>query len=489
MYQLNDDNHLDLLSKHAADNYDAPHNPSWEAVQRRLDQELPVKKEKRRRGVLFFILMVALLATGGVLWYSSSTKNNSARGGISDKKIASPTIIQTPVTANNQLSKKTSTVSPQPKLLTNVEPGKEENETPVYINNKQIEKIPGIPKTDAKQPVVVNKKPVKPFSPASRNSIPDNSAITNLPGKEKPSVVSTSPVKRAKPAGSFVKSKAKKSSRTQKEEIVPDAIVEPGREYIVSANEKNADITSLKKESSIPNLPPANTDSVKQAPATINHTPAAATTSNGQKNKKAAPHRFFSVALLTGTDISTIKFKYADDPGIHAGIIAGYHFNKKWSLHTGAVYTKSNYKLAGSDYHPPKHYWTQYVRLETVQGDCRMWEIPVQLRYLLNPAANNRWFVSGGVSSYLMKKQQYDYTYKNNTGVPVTRSWQTDSASNYMFSVVHLSAGWEKSLGKRLNLQVEPYTKIPLSGLGFGSIRLTSFGINFSIQWKQPIKP
>jgi hypothetical protein len=42
----------------------------------------------------------------------------------------------------------------------------------------------------------------------------------------------------------------------------------------------------------------------------------------------------------------------------------------------------------------------------------------------------------------------------------------------------------ERSLGKRFSLQAEPYLKVPLTGLGKGSMRMDSYGILFTLKYK-----
>ena len=67
------------------------------------------------------------------------------------------------------------------------------------------------------------------------------------------------------------------------------------------------------------------------------------------KNNKS-----INIGLLAGMDISTVKFNYGDNAGYNLGLMAGYQHNRQWSVYTGIIYTKKNYKLNGSDYHPPK---------------------------------------------------------------------------------------------------------------------------------------
>jgi Outer membrane protein beta-barrel domain len=213
-----------------------------------------------------------------------------------------------------------------------------------------------------------------------------------------------------------------------------------------------------------------------------------ASTKAAIKKKSSKNNSSINIGLVAGIDLSTVKFTHSDNAGYNFGLMAGYQFNRRWSVYTGVIYTKKNYALEGSDYHPPKHYWTQYVNLQTVEGYCRMWELPLLARYNFNPGAKTVFFTSTGLSSYFMKKQQYNYSYKNNMNQQLSAAWSNDSTFNHVFSILHLSAGFEKPLGRHMNWQIEPYAKIPLGGVGFGNIRLSSFGVNFSVQYRQRIR-
>jgi hypothetical protein len=128
------------------------------------------------------------------------------------------------------------------------------------------------------------------------------------------------------------------------------------------------------------------------------------------------------------------------------------------------------------------------VYLETVAGYCQMWELPLLVRYNFALKPTSSFFVSTGLSSYFMKHQAYTYDYKNNQGVWGSSSWSSDSTFNHVFSILDLSAGFEKKIGKHISLQVEPYARIPLSGVGFGDIRLSSYGLNLNVLYHKRLK-
>jgi hypothetical protein len=108
-----------------------------------------------------------------------------------------------------------------------------------------------------------------------------------------------------------------------------------------------------------------------------------------------------------------------------------------------------------------------------------MWEIPLNIRYNFNKSERMKWFATAGLSTYLMTKENYTYQYNYWSGGPTEDSaWKINKPSQYWFSVVNLSAGFEQRLGKIGNLRLEPYVRLPLSGIGTGRLPIMSAGLN-----------
>jgi hypothetical protein len=117
-----------------------------------------------------------------------------------------------------------------------------------------------------------------------------------------------------------------------------------------------------------------------------------------------------------------------------------------------------------------------------------MWEIPLNVRYNFNPNGKTKWFATAGLSTYLMTKENYNYQYGwNGWGPTWDSSYSTKKPSQYPFSVINVSFGFEQRLGKVGNLRIEPYARIPLSGLGTGKLPILSTGVNIGFTrqlWK-----
>ena len=64
----------------------------------------------------------------------------------------------------------------------------------------------------------------------------------------------------------------------------------------------------------------------------------------------------------------------------------------------------------------------------------------------------------------------------------MTRCLAFIKKNNYRLpAVANLSIGYQNSISKNLNIRVEPFLKIPLQGMGVGSLPVTSAGLQLGI--------
>lgn len=434
MYNPGDDKELDRLSREAAERYALPVKANWLALSEELDRIMPVTEEKKRR-FLFWWLLPLLVAGGAAIYWM----NNRQEAPQQEKTAVAatlpttvkgitdpiqPVITKEPVPANKDLALK--------------------NTSPVSFSQQPI--------SSNTVTTVQKEQNSNPFNKASLfNQWDDNKEFLGLD--------SSSALIQA----------------AESREL-------PARDLMV-IQKKNKDSLILPQRTEQPQLlmTPSKTDSSTESINPANETAASIVT------VKRSSGKGFSYAWVVGIDKSTVKFRYGNRPGINIGILAGYHISNRWSVHTGAIYTQKNYKVAGSDFTAPKGSWISYYKLEDVTGYCRMWEVPLLARYTMGNTANKSSFLSAGLSSYFMTRENYDYFYYYN-GQPVTRNSTLNSNEKHILSIVHLSAGFQQQLNKKWAVQVEPYAKLPLGGVGFGNISLSSFGLNLLLQHRQPAK-
>jgi hypothetical protein len=186
--------------------------------------------------------------------------------------------------------------------------------------------------------------------------------------------------------------------------------------------------------------------------------------------------------IMGGIDATSIKFQKVSNAGYSFGILFGYKLNDKWSIESGLFHDKKYYYSEGQYLNTAKMYILPGTKINSLDGNCSMWEIPLQARYNFKYSKTKAWFSTLGLSSYFMKKENYDYTYSYiSTGQTYDKYRSYNNASKHFFSVITISAGFTNPISKTIDLRVEPYLKIPVKGVGVGSISLQSAGIQIGI--------
>ena len=200
------------------------------------------------------------------------------------------------------------------------------------------------------------------------------------------------------------------------------------------------------------------------------------------KNKNFGKN--FGISVSTGTDVSGLTVSKAGKLTVAYGGGLSYDLSRRVTLRTGFYIAKKIYTVGKNDYHAQPGNSVSYPYLQSIDADCKVYEIPVIVNYNFRTVKNHSWFAAAGLSSYLMKKESYVYYYKYPSGNTYDHYWSVSNKNKHYFSVLDLSAGYEYTLNKRFSLAAEPYLKLPLSGIGAGKIKLNSAGILFTVTMK-----
>ena len=513
MYPLHDDD-LDRMSREAAEHFEVePGASGWTHLENRLDKELPQKKKRRR--FLFWLFFITVTTGGaliGILKYTPVTplannapqvvtpadqhaplqnndlENANTTGTVISNQVpanhstagtpgqpSQTTIIQQPVTAKQEpittaTSQQTTTAGNKqsaPATVLATTPGKNITKPAARTTNTRLKpasKEPVGDKAFDKAPLTLNYATITPGNPVKDR-------ISTKPSKRKP--------------GRQQRTTASKNNQYLKpvpdNNIISDAKItadqntngEPvdnNKDQATAQTVRDIPVDSLKKNSTVAPLVADSTQTAVQG---------AVKKEAGKKDKIKQPLEF---GLMAGPDISTVAFGALYKTGYNFGLQIGYRFSNRWSVNTGVIYTKKFYQAEGQYFHYKNPAWPSDI--DKAKGNCSMWEIPVNVRYDVSFNTKRRWFVSTGLSTYLMDKEDYIIYYKGASGNTYPVPLNTDSNSNYLFSIWNLSVGMERSLGKHFSIQAEPYLKVPLKGLGTGSMRLDSYGILFTLKYK-----
>ena len=217
---------------------------------------------------------------------------------------------------------------------------------------------------------------------------------------------------------------------------------------------------------------------------TLTNKPVAATAIASKDSiAKAQNYRQrWSINLLMNPEYSGTKEFDFYKLGFNVGLLGEYYLSPRFSLVAGAIYAKKIYSADGYDYTPAHNYWPKHAVPTTVHATCGIIEIPVNIRYKFVKKQSYALFVSTGLSSYLMLKENYNYQYAVNTPGELT-STQVVNKNRYFFSIYNLSVGIEKYINNNWSVQAEPYIQLPFSGVGEGKIKLISTGMYFSVKY------
>jgi len=203
---------------------------------------------------------------------------------------------------------------------------------------------------------------------------------------------------------------------------------------------------------------------------------------SGEKNSRKAS-RFYLLAVL-GADAGSVKLLSFKNNEITPkyGIGIGYQINKRLSVQTGFYASWKKYIAGPRDYnYKAGSYWTT-VKMIKVDAACLVYDIPLTIRYDFIQKPSTNYFVTAGLSSFIMKQEDYNYHYTRNGMYYQAQKSYTGNKS--FLSVFNLSAGVEKSVTSVFALLVEPSIAIPLAGIGDGSVKLYSTALQVGIKYK-----
>ena len=149
-------------------------------------------------------------------------------------------------------------------------------------------------------------------------------------------------------------------------------------------------------------------------------------------------------------------------------------------MEMGIFWDKKQYYTDGKYFNRTKTNIPASVSLLDMNGSCSMFEFPVNLRYSFAYSRKGNAFIATGLSTYIMKLETYGYTAEQN-GNAWSGTYKYSNSGKNLFSILSMSAGYELKWNRFANLRIEPYYRLPLSGVGIGSLSITSAGIYFGL--------
>lgn len=191
-----------------------------------------------------------------------------------------------------------------------------------------------------------------------------------------------------------------------------------------------------------------------------------------------------SVGILASPDFSSAgSLANFSSPGYKIGAMISYQLSSRISLSTGLIQSDVRYRADGNDYNPPPGYWQYGIPADEIMARCLILDIPIRMQVEFLQLYRSRFFVTAGVSSYIMLNENYRFRYdRDDTGL--AQEWDAKTGTRHLFSNSGFSVGYEHDVHPNWSLRVEPFVQVPISEVGWGNVGLYSAGTMVALTYR-----
>jgi hypothetical protein len=188
----------------------------------------------------------------------------------------------------------------------------------------------------------------------------------------------------------------------------------------------------------------------------------------------------WAITALASSDVNGTS-SFQGKKGSNYGLLLSYGATKKLTITSGVVYSSKPYNTSFANYNTAfvfKHDPTD------VTADCKMLDIPINIGYRVYGNFHNKLSVGTGLSSYLMLHEKYTYNYGDATNSSAwPQSYTVPNSKGYLLSIININATYEHKINSNIGVSVQPYMKVPISGVGYSDIKLQSTGVAIGVTY------
>ena len=439
----NDNEDIERLLRRAAESYPLKTSGgNWESVASRLEKDnrrptYAVFNDKRFIGLTLLLFIIAISILSYHYYNISNTKHqpkfSNTNDAVASKSLKTNIVNNNPLTDPALISKNKSRNGKSPNYI--ISSATSKSSTDLYNNSRPAQKSTGL----IKYSTLISKSKSRLYSKITSPKI-----TPEVPLNNEENILNTNKIN---PSHS----------------VTP----KPENELIQPTEKQNIPLPELLK---------VENDTLDQS-----HNNSAVPSKNKSKNLSNGLY----ASIIFGPDLSNIKGQAYNRTGLSTGIIIGYNKNK-FSLESGITWDKKYYATDGKYFNPKVISGTpQYSKPLNLSGLCYMFEIPVNIGYLIFQNPNNLIKIKTGLSSYFMKNESYDYSYLYYNRIAYGSSNYKNS-SNVFFSELNIAINVAHKVSKKSLIGIEPYVKVPVKAIGYGQMNISSIG--FHIVYLQKFK-
>ncbi len=184
------------------------------------------------------------------------------------------------------------------------------------------------------------------------------------------------------------------------------------------------------------------------------------------------------LSILAAPDLTSVQKSGMSSLSGGLGVEATYILSKKISITTGATYAKKIYNSDFSLYNPNSSYVFKIIP-SNIHANCDVIDIPLNVNYKVFGNSRNSISVSTGLSSYLMLKEKYSYSYDGAYQGP--QDYEVRGRNQHYLGIANVGVEFQHKINNNLSISAKPFMKIPLTDIGYGNSRLSSTGVAVSV--------
>lgn len=196
------------------------------------------------------------------------------------------------------------------------------------------------------------------------------------------------------------------------------------------------------------------------------------------KVKKSANRPGVVLSVLAAPDLTSVKYSGQSNLSGSIGAELTLSLTKRLSITTGVAYAKKIYDSGFGLYNPSSSYVFK-TKPTNVHANCDVLDIPLNINYKVFDGRSNSVSVSTGLSSYLMLKEKYSYTY--NSAYPGPAEYEVKNQNQHYLGIANLGVEFQHKINSKLSISARPFMKIPLTDIGYGNSKLSSTGVAVSV--------
>lgn len=187
----------------------------------------------------------------------------------------------------------------------------------------------------------------------------------------------------------------------------------------------------------------------------------------------------FSISVLAASDANAVNSFGHSQTGTNYGLQLSLRVTKKFTISTGASYAIKPYS---TDFGSYTSSYNPSITPVNIQANCKVLDIPLNISYQLYSKGRNALSLGTGLSSYFMLKENYQFNYSAQSGwAPSNIEVRNQNTS--LFGVVNINASYQRRINSKFSAVVQPYAKLPITGIGNGKVDLKSTGVALGVNW------